>query len=138
MKSKITVEAFINASIEKIWAYWTQPEHIMHWNFASDDWCSPKAENDLRVGGTFKTRMEAKDKSAGFDFEGVYTMVEEYTKIEYTMSGDDAREVSIEFVKQAGGYTVRETFDAEEENSFEMQKTGWQSILDNFKKYAEA
>lgn len=138
MKSKITVEVCIHAPIEKIWQYWTEPEYIRCWNFASDDWCSPRVENDLRVGGNFKSRMEAKDGSAGFDFEGMYTTVVENEKIEYVMAGDDARKVSIEFVKQADGYKVIETFDAEEENSLEMQKNGWQAILDNFKKCVEA
>ncbi len=138
MKPQITVEVLVHAPIEKIWQYWTEPKYISRWNFASDDWCSPRAENDLRVGGKFKSRMEAKDGSAGFDFEGTYTSVEENEKIEYVMIGDDARKVSIEFVKQESGYKVIETFDAEEENSLEMQKNGWQGILDNFKKYVEA
>lgn len=138
MKSKITVEVCIHAPIEKIWQYWTEPEYISCWNFASDDWCSPRAENNLRVGGNFKSRMEAKDGSAGFDFEGTYTTVVENEKIEYVMVGDDGRKVSIEFVKQADSYKVIETFDAEEQNSLEMQKNGWQAILDNFKKCVEA
>lgn len=138
MKTRITVEVLIHAPIEKIWEYWTKPEHIMNWCFATDDWCAPKAENDLSVEGIFKTRMEAKDGSTGFDFEGTYTAVEEYAKIKYVMSGDDQREVSIEFVKQDDGYKVIETFDAEDINSLELQKNGWQAILDNFKKYVEA
>ena len=137
MKPRITVEVFIEAPREKVWEYWTLPEHSMHWNFASDDWCSPRATNDLRVGGKFNVRMEARDGSMGFDFEGTYTLVEEYKKIKYTMVGDDAREVSVEFVPQADGLRVVETFDAEAENSLEMQKSGWQAILDNFKKYVE-
>lgn len=138
MAQTITVEVSLDAPIGKIWKYWTEPEYIMHWNFASDDWCCPRATNDLRVGGKFNWRMEAKDGSVGFDFEGTYTFVEENEKIEYVMIGDDARKVSIEFVKQESGYKVIETFDAEEENSLEMQKNGWQGILDNFKKYIEA
>ncbi len=135
MNPQITVEVFINAPIEKIWKYWTTPEHIQNWCFASDDWSAPYAENDLRVGGTFKTRMEARDKSEGFDFEGAYTAIEENKKIEYTILG--GRNVSIEFIEQDIGYKVVETFDPEDINSLEIQKGGWQSILDNFKKYVE-
>lgn len=136
MKPQITVEVLINVPIEKIWKYWTEPEHIRNWYFASDDWCAPSAENNLRVGGLFKTRMEAKDGSAGFDFEGTYTVVEENKKIEYVIIG--GRRVGIEFVKQDGGYKVVETFEAEDENPLEMQKNGWQAILNSFKSYVEA
>lgn len=135
MKSQITVEVFINASIEKIWKYWTEPERISRWNFASDDWCAPRVENNLYVGGKFNYRMEAKDGSSGFDFEGTYVFIKEYKKIEYVIV--DGRKVSVEFVKQADGYKVVETFDAEEKNSLELQKNGWQAILNNFKKYVE-
>ncbi len=132
---KITIEAVIDAPIEKIWEYWTKPEHIVNWCNASEDWCAPSAINDLRVGGTFVTRMEAKDKSAGFDFGGKYDLVKKNENIEYTM--DDGRKVKIEFIKQDNKTKVIETFDAETENSLEMQKNGWQSILNNFKKYTE-
>lgn len=135
MRPQITVETSVDAPIEKIWRYWTEPEHIMRWNSASDDWHTPRAENDLSVGGTFNARMEAKDGSAGFDFEGTYTAVEENKKIEYVM--DDGRRVSILFEKQDNGYRITETFDAEETNPLEMQRDGWQAILDNFKKYVE-
>jgi uncharacterized protein YndB with AHSA1/START domain len=138
MRPQITVAVLINAPVEKIWKYWTEPEHIVQWCFASDDWCAPRAENDLRVDGTFKTRMEAKDGSGGFDFEGTYTAVEENKKIEYVMIGADERKVSVRFEKQGDGYSVIETFDAEDENPLEMQKNGWQAILNNFKKYVEA
>ncbi len=138
MKSSITVEVFVEAPREKIWEYWTKPEHIKNWNFASDDWCTPHATNDLRVGGKFTFRMEAKDGSAGFDFGGTYTAIDEYKKIEYVMGGDGGRRVSIEFMAQGNGHTVTETFEAEEEHSLEMQKNGWQAILNNFKKYIEA
>jgi len=138
MKPKVTVAVFVSAPIEKIWERWTEPKHIMRWCFASDDWCAPRAENDLQVGGIFRTRMEVKDGSVGFDFEGTYTTMEKNKKLEYVLAGDDARKVSIEFVEQGDGYKVVEVFEAEAENSLEMQKNGWQAILDNFKKYAES
>lgn len=135
MKPKITITTRIEAPIEKIWRYWTQPEHIKQWAHASDDWVAPSATNDVRVNGKFTTRMEAKDGSTGFDFGGVYTAVDLYKKIAYTMG--DGRTVNITFAPEGGGYTVTETFEAENENSLEMQKVGWQAILDNFKKYVE-
>ncbi len=110
----------------------------MRWNFASDDWCCPRAENDLQIGGVFNYRMEAKDGSVGFDFSGTYTGVEKEKRINYVMAGADARAVSIEFEERDNGCSVRETFEAENENSLELQKMGWQSILDNFKKHVEA
>lgn len=137
MKPQITVEAFVNAPMEKVWRYWTEPLHIMRWNFASDDWCAPKAVNDLRIGGAFNCRMEAKDGSTGFDFGGTYTTIEKEKKIEYVMIGEDARTVSVEFIQEEGGCKVVETFEAEEENPLEMQRSGWQAILDNFKKHVE-
>lgn len=132
---KITVEVTINASINTVWESWTQPQHIINWSFASDDWHSPKAENDLKVGGKFSSRMEAKDGSVGFDFEGKYTAVEDKKTIEYAMS--DGREVSISFEDLGGSTKITETFDPESVNSLELQKNGWQAILDNFKKYTE-
>jgi len=131
----ITVSTDIKAPKEKVWEYWTKPEHITKWTFASDDWHAPKAENDLSVGGKFKTRMEAKDQSAGFDFGGTYSAVEPEKLIEYSM--DDGRKVRVEFSETPDGTTVTETFDPENENPIEMQRGGWQSILDNFKKYTE-
>jgi uncharacterized protein YndB with AHSA1/START domain len=136
MKEQIKVEAFINAPIEKVWEYWNEPEHITKWCSASDDWHAPSATNDLKVGGTFTTRMEAKDGSAGFDFGGIYTTVTEKERIEYTM--DDGRKVSIDFVSQDGGVKIVESFDPEDENPLEMQRAGWQAILDNFKRYTES
>jgi uncharacterized protein YndB with AHSA1/START domain len=130
---KLTVQTFIEAPIEKIWKYWTGPEHITQWCAASADWHAPHATNDMRVGGTFKTRMESKDGKHGFDFEGTYTAVELREKIEYIM--EDGRTVQTTFVRQNNGYDIIQVFDAEHENSLEMQKTGWQSILDNFKTY---
>ena len=140
-RTTITVQTIVSASLAKVWECWNKPEHITKWAFASDTWEAPEAENDVRTGGKFKTRMQAKDPSAGsgqaegFDFEGTYTNVEEYRKIEYVMS--DGRKVSIQFEEVDGGVKVTETFDPETENSEDMQRSGWQAILDNFKKYVE-
>lgn len=139
MQSKrevITVQATVNAPIEKVWDCWTNPAHIIHWNNASADWHTPHAENDLRTGGKFLSRMEARDGSIGFDFEGIYDVVKKNERIAYTMA--DGRKVQITFAKSGTQTTVTEKFDAEEINSIELQKGGWQSILDNFKKYTEA
>ncbi len=135
MKESITVETIVNAPIANVWGYWNRPEHIPGWAFASDDWEAPNAENDVRVGGKFKIIMAAKDKSAGFDFTGTYTAVKENEIIEYDM--DDGRNVKVEFEDTPNGVKVTETFDPENENSLEMQRSGWQAILDNFKKYVE-
>lgn len=135
-KIKINIETLISADVKKVWDCWTKPEHITKWNFASDDWHCPSAENDLKVGGKFKSRMEAKDGSFGFDFEGVYDEVIDHKKIAYTMP--DSRQV-ITYLENLGDKTkVTTTFDAENENPVEMQRAGWQSILDNFKKYVES
>lgn len=133
---KITIEAVIKADVNKVWEMWNQPEHITKWNQASDDWHSPTSENDLRTGGKFKTRMEAKDGSMGFDFGGTYDEVVTNEIIRYTM--DDGRQVSVKFKQEGHQTRVTETFEAESANSVEMQRTGWQAILDNFKKYAES
>lgn len=138
MKEKITVETVIAAPVSAVWECWTSPEHITKWCFASDDWCAPSATNDVRVGGVFTTRMEAKDGSAGFDFGGTYMTVELEKVLAYTMNGEDAREVSIQFSQEGENCRVTETFEAENENPLEMQRAGWQAILDNFKKYVEA
>lgn len=135
-KTKITIEVLISSDVYKVWERWTKPEHITKWNFASDDWHCPSAENDLRTGGKFKSRMEAKDGSFGFDFEGVYDDVINQKKIAYTMP--DSRYVITNFENQNGKIKVTTTFDAENENPVEMQRAGWQSILDNFKKYVES
>lgn len=132
----ITVEALINAPVEKVWIFWTQPEHITQWNFASDDWQCPRAEVDCRTGGKFALHMEAKDGSYGFDFEGVYDEVVEGKSIAYSMV--DGRKVLILFSEENGKTRIVESFDAESENSPEMQRAGWQSILNNFMKYMEA
>lgn len=133
MAEKITVEATITAPIEKIWEYWTEAEHITHWAFASDDWYVPRAENDLTIGGRFMTRMEARDRSTGFDFKGVYTAITPYEYIAYTI--EDGRKVTTDFVKDGDGYKIIQRFEAENENTIEIQKTGWQAILNNFRKY---
>jgi uncharacterized protein YndB with AHSA1/START domain len=131
----ITVQNNVEAPVEKVWQLWTAPEHITKWCAASDDWHAPHATNDVRTGGTFTTRMEAKDGSFGFDFEGTYDEVKEHETIAYTMS--DGRKVKIIFSPVGNGTRVVETFDAESTNSVEMQQGGWQAILDNFKRYVE-
>lgn len=132
----ITIQTTVNAPVEKVWKYWNQPEHITKWAFASDDWHAPKAENDLRVDGTFSTTMAAKDGSFSFDFGGVYTKVENHKIIAYTIG--DGRKVKVEFVSEGNQTKVVETFELESQNPEEMQRGGWQAILDNFKKYTEA
>jgi uncharacterized protein YndB with AHSA1/START domain len=134
-KIAITVEATIIAPVAKVWEYWSKPEHITQWCNASPDWHAPRAENDLHVGGKFSTRMEAKDGSFGFDFGGVYDEVKAKELITYTLG--DERKVSIHFSSDGNTTKLVETFEAEDENPVEMQKGGWQAILDNFKKYVE-
>ncbi|NMB70372.1 polyketide cyclase [candidate division WWE3 bacterium] len=136
MKNPITIQTNISAPISKVWDLWNKPEHITNWAFASDDWEAPSAENDLRVGGRFKTVMAAKDNSQSFDFEGVYTVVKEHSLIEYDMS--DGRHVKIEFEETPVGVKITQNFDPESENSEELQRAGWQAILDNFKIYVES
>jgi uncharacterized protein YndB with AHSA1/START domain len=134
-KTLVTVASRINTPVENVWLLWTDPKHIIRWNNASDDWYTPLAENDLRVGGRFLSRMEAKDGSSGFDFSGRYTKIELYKCIDYTM--DDNRKVHSTFDAAGKTTKITVTFEAEDTNSKEMQRGGWQSILDNFKKYAE-
>jgi uncharacterized protein YndB with AHSA1/START domain len=135
-KEKITVQSTINVPAEKAWELWTNPDHIIKWNSASPEWHTPRATNDLRAGGKFTSRMEARDGSMGFDFEGVYDEVKKNELIQYSLG--DGRKVRVEFKKNGNQTTVTEIFDAEMQNSIEMQKSGWQAILDNFKKYAES
>jgi uncharacterized protein YndB with AHSA1/START domain len=135
-KTTITVESTVKAPVQKVWKFWTLPEHITKWNAASDDWHTPFAENDLRVGGKFVSRMEAKDGSFGFDFGGVYDEVKTNELIEYTIG--DGRKVVVHFTPNGNETKVVETFEAENTNPIEMQRGGWQTILDNFKKYTEA
>ncbi len=131
---KITVEAFVNAPMKNVWRAWTTPEDIKAWNAASDDWHTTRASVDLRVGGVFLSRMEAKDGSAGFDFTGTYTRIVEHQLIESTF-GD--RSLRVEFRQGENGVTVRETFDAEETHSIEQQREGWQAILNRFARHVE-
>lgn len=131
----ITVGVIVNAAVEKVWKLWTDPKHITRWNNASDDWHTTKAENDLRIGGKFLSRMEAKDGSGGFDFTGEYRNIEYLKQIEYDIG--DGRKVQISFVSRGNETTVTETFEAEQTNPTEMQQAGWQAILNNFKTYVE-
>jgi uncharacterized protein YndB with AHSA1/START domain len=133
--TKITVQADINASASKVWDYYTNPQHITQWNFAADDWQCPTAKNDLRPGGKYVARMEAKDGSFGFDFEATYEKVVDQKSLSYVM--EDGRKATVNFEPAGKTTLVSVTFDAESENSPEMQKQGWQAILNNFKKYAE-
>jgi uncharacterized protein YndB with AHSA1/START domain len=133
--TRITVQATIAANTKKVWEYYTHPEHITKWNFASDDWQCPKAANDMRVGGKYRSRMEAKDGSWGFDFEAIYDEVVAREKFTYTMT--DGRQATTRFENQGNTTNVITTFDAEHENSVDLQRDGWQAILDNFKKYVE-
>lgn len=132
----ITLETVVHSPVESVWTYWTEPEHITKWNTASDDWHTPYAENDLKPGGKFLSRMEAKDGSFGFDFGGVYDNVAINESISYTIA--DGRKVKIEFVRQGNDTKIITAFEAEETNPVEMQQAGWQAIQDNFKKYVEA
>ncbi len=134
-KLEITVKAMVNAPVETVWQCFTEPEHIKQWNNASEDWHTPAAENDLRAGGTFLYRMEAKDGSFGFDFSGIYDEVKLYENIAYSLG--DERKVKITFASEEGKTQVTETFEAENTNPAKMQEAGWQSILDNFKRYVE-
>ncbi len=133
--SKIQIEATISTTLPNIWQYWTEPNHITKWNFATPEWCCPRASNDLRAGGKYSARMEAKDESFGFDFEAIYDEVVDQKSIAYTLS--DGRKVITSFEQQETVTKVTTVFDAENQNPVEMQKSGWQSILNNFKKYAE-
>ncbi len=131
----ITIQTTVSAPIEKVWECWTQPEHITQWAFASDDWEAPSAENDIRTGGRFKTVMAAKDKSTSFDFTGIYSAVKEHALIKYDM--EDGRQVKNTFEQTPEGVRIVTVFDPENENSEELQRSGWQAILDNFKKHVE-
>jgi len=134
-KTTITVKANINAPVEKVWNLWTEPRHIVHWNNASDDWFTPRAENDLRVGGRFIYRMEARDGSDGFDFEGEYDSVVLLKQIRYTLG--DSRSVKVNFDADGDSTVVTEVVETEQHNPLDIQQQGWQAILDNFKKYTE-
>ena len=131
----IKIETTVRADVATVWRAWTSPEHIMQWTHASDDWHAPAAENDLRIGGRFKTTMAARDGSVSFDFTGTYTAVDEPKRIAYNI--DDGRAVSVAFTSVAGGTLVVEQFEAESVHPPERQQAGWQAILDNFRKYVE-
>lgn len=131
---KITVQTVVGAPIQLVWSVYTSPEHIVQWNAASDDWHTTSATVDLRVGGEFSSRMEAKDGSFGFDFAGTYTKVIDRNLLEYAF-GD--RMASVAFQQEAEGVRVTVTFDAENEHPADMQQQGWQAILDNFKRHVE-
>jgi uncharacterized protein YndB with AHSA1/START domain len=132
---KITIEKLVKANIAKVWSAWNTPADIQQWNAASDDWHTTTSTVDLREGGTFSARMEAKDGSFGFDFGGTYTRVVPSKTIEFRLG--DGREVGVEFVERPDGVLITETFDAETLHTPEMQRNGWQSILDNFGRYVE-
>ncbi len=133
---KITVETSVAAPIEAVWREWTTPDSIRQWNAASDDWHTTRATVDLRVGGAFSSRMEAKDGSMGFDFGGTYTRIVLHELIEYSLG--DKRVVRVEFEAGDRAVTIRETFDAESTHSAEQQRQGWQAILSNFARHVEA
>ncbi|AWW00642.1 SRPBCC family protein [Arcticibacterium luteifluviistationis] len=135
-KDTILVETTINASLEKVWESWVIPTHIMNWNNASEDWHTPAASNDLKVGGKFSYTMAAKDGSFSFDLGGVYTAIVKKELISYELA--DGRKVRVEFMKMENGVKIIELFEPESENPSKMQKAGWQAILDSFKKYTEA
>jgi uncharacterized protein YndB with AHSA1/START domain len=132
--TKITVSATIPAPVEKVWDYYSNPKQIVHWNFADPSWHCPSAENDMRIGGTYKARMEAKDGSFGFDFEAIYTDINEGKNFTYEFGG---RIATVQFNNLVSQTEVIITFDPEEENPIEMQQGGWQMILNNFKTYTE-
>lgn len=132
---EITVRSVVDAPAEKTWEFWTNPEHVRKWNNASPDWHTPSAENDLRPGGKFSYRMEARDGSSGFDFAGIYDEVKHPASIAYTIG--DGRKVRVSFISRGSKTEIWETFDAEGLNTPERQRQGWQAILDNFKKYVE-
>lgn len=137
MKNAITVETTVNVPVAKAWEIFNKPEHIVKWNSPSPDWHTPRSTNDLKVGGRFTCRMEAKDGSAGFDLAGTYDKVETNKHIAYTMDGEDKRKVDVRFEDLGGRTRIVETFDPENENPLDFQKAGWQAILDSFKMYAE-
>jgi uncharacterized protein YndB with AHSA1/START domain len=135
IKPVITIETTVDSSLEKVWDYWTAPEHIVNWNAASPDWHTPRAANDLRVGGELFCRMEAKDGSFGFDLKGTYTSVEPLKQLDYMF--EDDRKISVVFSAIDGKTHVVQRFEAEDQNPIEMQQAGWQAIMDNFKNYSE-
>ncbi|MGP6147639.1 SRPBCC family protein [Jeotgalibaca sp. A122] len=136
MAEKIKVATMVDAPMKTVWETWNDPKHIVKWNQASEDWHTTEAKNDLRNGGKFLSRMEAIDGSVGFDFEGIYDEIIEHKKISYTMP--DNRQVEIRFSEEDGKVKIEEWFDAEDENPVEMQKAGWQAIMDSYTHYTES
>ena len=136
MPERIAIEQVVNRERSDVWRLFNEPAHIVNWNFATDEWCCPRAENDLRVGGRLRSRMEARDGSFGFDFEAVYDEVVQESRIVYTMT--DGRRAETTFEDLGDATRVATTFDAEQENPADMQRMGWQAILNNFKTYAES
>ena len=135
MENKIKVQAQIKSDLDKVWDYYNNPTHIVNWNYADPSWHCPSAENDMKIGGIYKARMEAKDGSFGFDFEAVYTAVNPKQNFSYEFGG---RHATVVFEKIGNETQITIVFDPETENSLELQKQGWQSILNNFKKYTES
>jgi uncharacterized protein YndB with AHSA1/START domain len=133
---KVSIDVTVQSPLEQVWSAWTTPEDIMQWNFASPEWCCPRARIELAEGGSFSYRMEAKDGSMGFDFEGTFLSIVEHREIRYAL--EDDRAVSVTFEEKEGGVRIIETFDAEDEQSAEQQKQGWQCILENFKRHVES
>jgi len=134
-KDSITVEVIVEAPVEKAWEYWTKPEHVTQWNFASDTWHCPSAENDLKAGGRFTSRMESKDGQLGFDFGGAHKEVAPHQSIASVL--DDGRKLLVEFKDLGNSTKIIETFEPEATHTHEQQRTGWQAILENFKKHVE-
>jgi uncharacterized protein YndB with AHSA1/START domain len=133
---KIDIQSFVNVSTKEVWEFYTNPEHIVNWNFASPNWHCPSAQNDLRPGGKYSARMEAKDGSFGFDFEAIYDTVYPLEGFTYTM--EDGRQVDTQFIEEETGTLIKVSFDPEDQNSLELQRAGWQAILNNFTSYAES
>ncbi|HRE87288.1 MULTISPECIES: SRPBCC domain-containing protein [unclassified Candidatus Accumulibacter] len=133
---KVTVEAFVRVDLDKVWAAWNNPADIVQWNAADETWHTKARAVDFREGGTFRSRMEAKNGTSGFDFEGTDTRIVATKLIQYQMS--DGREVQACFVARSGGFLVTETFDAETENPPELQRHGWQAFLNSFSRHVEA
>lgn len=136
MGEMIQIKAVVAKPVELVWEAFFGPEHIVKWNQASEDWHTVRAEGDLRPGGTFSSRMEAKDGSMGFDFGGTYDLVEQFSRVEYTLG--DGRVVKIHFTDLGDSTDIEEWFEAEGQNPAEMQQQGWQSILNSFKNYTES
>ena len=134
-EGKIEIESKINAELDRVWEYWTKPEHITKWNNASEDWLCPNAENDLKEGGKFKYRMESEDGKVGFDFAGTYKEVREKEKLTYEL--EDGRNAEVTFSEEDGNVRIKEILDTEDENPVDQQEQGWKSILQNFKAYTE-